>query len=189
MTDKGILSREEEAALLNKLSEGNEQAFSRLFYAYKDKLYTFLLAITKSEEIAQDLLQDVFSKIWLQRGQAPAIDHFNAYIYRMARNSAIDALRRFSKENSILSELAYLEEGIATQDPFEELKARETLLKINKAVANLPDQQRTVYLLYKEKSYKPEQIAAELNRSVSTVRNHLMQALNNLRRHLLNIFF
>lgn len=183
------MTREEEATLLIKLSKGSEQAFSRLFYAYKDKLFTFLYGITRSEEIAQDLLQDVFSRIWLHRAQATDIDNFNAYIYRMARNNAIDALRRFSKENSIISEITYLETGISSQDPFEQLKARETMRKISHAVANLPDQQRTVYLLYKEKGYKPEQIATELNRSVSTVRNHLMQALNNLRRHLLNIFF
>jgi RNA polymerase sigma-70 factor (ECF subfamily) len=189
MSEQEKLPPGEEQELLNRLCQGDENAFSRLFFAYKDKLYNFLFAITKSEEIAQDLLQDVFFKVWQNREQAARVDNFNAYIYRIARNGAIDGLRRFSKESSILGELAYLESGASTQDPFEQLKVQETLKRINDAVNKLPEQQRKVYLLHKEKGYRQDEIATEMNLSVSTVRNHLMQALTNLRRYLLLLFF
>jgi RNA polymerase sigma-70 factor (ECF subfamily) len=189
MSERGKLPQGVEQELLKRFGQGDEHAFSELFFAYKDKLYTFLFAITKSEEIAQDLLQDVFFKVWQNRQQAARADNFNAYIYRIARNGAIDGLRRFSKESSILNELAYLESGSFTQDPFERLKVQETLKRINDAVNKLPEQQRKVYLLHKEEDYRQDEIAAEMNLSVSTVRNHLMQALANLRRHLLLLFF
>ena len=69
--------------LLTAIAGGDEMAFTRLFNAYHEKLYTFILRLTQSSETAEDVLQDVFFKIWANRKLLTDIDNFNAYLFRI----------------------------------------------------------------------------------------------------------
>jgi len=177
--------KEQEAELLSRLQKGDEKAFAQLFYAYKDKLHGFVLGITRSEQLAEDLLQDVFLKIWQNRSLVTDVDNFNAYIYSIARNQVIDSLRRFARETCALDQLA--ETALfATEEhtPLNKLENKEILERIHEAIRQLPPQQQKVYILHKEKGLKIEDIAEQMNLSVSTIRNHMMHATSNLRRIL-----
>lgn len=177
--------KEQEAELLSRLQNGDEEAFAQLFYAYKDKLHGFLLGITRSEQLAEDLVQDVFLKIWQNRSSVSDVDNFNAYIYGIARNQVIDSLRRFARETYALDQLAE-STSFATEGntPLNALENKEIQEKIHEAVRQLPPQQQKVYILYKEEGLKTEDVAEQMNLSVSTIRNHMMHATSNLRRIL-----
>jgi RNA polymerase sigma-70 factor (ECF subfamily) len=100
MANRGKMNVElSENQLLDRLRVGDQRAFTALFYAYKDKLYGFLLGITRSEERAHDLVQDIFLKLWKHRENLVDIDNLDAYLYSMAKNLAFDQLRR----NGIIS--------------------------------------------------------------------------------------
>jgi RNA polymerase sigma-70 factor (family 1) len=173
-----------EADLLHRIQQGDESAFASLFYAYKDKLYGFILGITHSEARAEDILQDVFLKIWQHKTSISEITNFNAYLYRLAQNQAIDELRKFSKETCSLSAIFSLEEDLATPDPVEILINKEIKSKIEEAVNQLPPQQKKIFTLHKEQGFQHEEIAQQLNLSVSTIQNHMRLALGNLRTYL-----
>ncbi len=176
--------KEQEEELLLRLQDGDEEAFARLFYAYKDKLFGFLLGITKSDAKTKDLVQDVFLKIWQNRATISEIENFNAYIYFIAQNQAIDQFRKSSKELFSSVELLNSEEDVSTPNPANALINKETREKIDEALNQLPPQQKKIFVLHNEYGFKHHEIAEQLNLSVSTTQNHMREALRNIRAYL-----
>lgn len=171
-----------ENVLLQQIAKGDETAFAELFYSYKDKLYSFLLPMTGADA-AEDLLQEVFLKIWTKREDLSAVDNASAYIFRMAKNKALSFLKRSLQYEGILKEQGRKEDRNSI-DTSEVLKERNLKQQIYQAVEGLPPQQKKVYLLSKEEGLKLEEIAAQLDISLSTVKNHMVQAMRNLRDRL-----
>lgn len=168
--------------LIIRVVQGDEIAFGQLFRQYKNKLYSFIFHLSGSATIAEDVLQDVFLKIWRDRDQLTGIDNFNAYLYRMAQNTAINVLRRQSREALLLNEMQRLApEGVQGDEP---LAAKEVRTALQQAINDLPPQQRKVYQLGQEHGLSYEQIAGSLGISTSTVRNHMVQALKAIREYI-----
>ena len=91
-----------EKKLMQLSSKGDEQAFIKLFYLYRHRLYSFAVRITGSPELAQDMVQDVFFKLWKDRSHLDKLDNFGSFILKMARNQAINAFKRMANETVIL---------------------------------------------------------------------------------------
>ncbi len=178
------LTCERERELLNALTLDDEQAFAILFNSYKNKIYGFILGITSSKEISKDIVQDVFFKIWKMRRRACEIENFNALIYRMARNAALDHLKRASRESTVLSHLSVISKESASYDPFEDIKAAEIKEKYENSLQKLPKQQRLVYELRHLQGIEYAEIAKKLSLSVPTIRSHFRNALNSLKSNL-----
>ena len=173
----------DEQRLLQQLAKGDEQAFTQLFYAYKDKLFSFVYNLTVSQSKAEDILQDVFLKIWQRKEQMAAVENLNAYLFRMCKNTAIDHLRRLSEQTLSLSALLMADTPTpASGSPEELLFRKEMRQRLKTAVDQLPQQQKTVFLLIKEKGMKHEEVAHTLNLSLSTIQNHLFRAIQNIRQ-------
>jgi len=167
--------------LLLKIAQGDESAFKVLFHSWRDKLYFFILRITHSSEMAEDMLQDTFMKIWTNRATLPSIHHFDAYIYQMSRNQAISGMKRMAQETLILSELK------KAPEPAEEdsVAHRELNREFQAILHKLPTQQRLVYTLTHLQGLKHEEVAQQLKISSSTVKNHMTRALYTIRQQLL----
>lgn len=172
-----------ERALLQQIADGSEEAFGTLFHVWRNKLYFFILRLSDSPEVAEDVLQDVFIKLWINRATLKSVDHFSAYLYRMAQNHIINHARRMALENSILEELQKdshaTEQTILTKLAHKQLQ--ETIVA---TINNLPPQQKLVYTLARVQGFKQEEIALQLQISVSTVKNHMTQALKTIRKQL-----
>lgn len=176
--------RSDDLDLLLHIREGDEEAFTSLFYRFKDKLYSFLLGITNSETKAEDLVQDIFMKIWQERKEFPEIDNVNAYIFRMAQNYAIDQLRKKSREILFFTDILNPEEDSSNPNPADILINKEFKQLIDEAVDQLPPQQKKIFVLHRIQGIPHEKIAAMLNLSVSTTQNHMREALINMRMYL-----
>jgi RNA polymerase sigma-70 factor (family 1) len=175
------LTREKEQELLGRLLLDDEQAFASLFNSYRNKLYGFVFGITGSSEIAKDIVQDVFLKIWKTRHSAHEVENFNALVYRIAKNAAIDQLKRASRESTAVSGLRLLSDEYMSNDPFEDMKATDIQLKYERALKKLPKQQRMVYELHHVEGEEYSEIAKKLNLSVATIRSHFRNALDTLK--------
>lgn len=175
-----------EKELLIMLSKGNEQAFTTLFYNYKNKLYSFLLHFTGSSSIAEDVLQEIFLKVWKNRQMFSEIENFSAYLYKMAQNDAINGLKRQSRSHFILAKIDGSKS--ITQSNEDILAAKEVTELMQQAVNRLPAQQRRVYELSRNAGLTYDQIAEQLHISASTVRNHMVQALKTIREFLLRYY-
>ena len=92
-----LLTLYEEKQLLKKIEGGNEKAFRTLYDAYFNRLSTFTFRLCKSQTITEEIVQDIFVKLWINRAVLGHIDVPESYIFYMARNKTIDHLRKLVK--------------------------------------------------------------------------------------------
>lgn len=180
MTDAPAYNEKE---LLLRTAEGDEQAFGLLFQAYANKLGHYVHRFTRSFILTQEIVQDVFLKIWLNRAALREMDNFSAYLFVAARNHTFNALKQLAREYDKQKQWQLtLKEELNVNA--ENTGYTETAAMINKAIAALPPQQKKVFLLSREKGLTQEEIAQELQLSVTTVKKHMVLALKSLREQL-----
>ena len=170
-------------ALLQQAAQGNEAAFGALFVQWQHKLFGFILSITKNGALAEDIVQEVFLKIWLQREKLEDVSNFSGYLFTVAQRYAIDQLRRTNRESALLN---FLKPIVDQPSPSAEtdLLRKELAGELHAAIEGLPGRQKEVYYLHQQQGMKHEEIAEMLGLSVSTVQNHMFRALENLREKL-----
>ena len=173
----------DESALLSNVAKGDECAFRTLFEHYWDNIYGVAFAFTKSPVIAEEMVQDVFVKIWLHRDRLPQIKKFNDYLFIIARNHILTLLRKKVNEQPFSEHLLeyFQERG---NNPEDQFMCRETERLVQKAIELLPAQQHTIYCLSREQGLNQEEIAARLNISIHTVKSHMNKALQFIRNYL-----
>ena len=156
-----------------------EELFNELFRQHENRLYNFLLKVTKSDAQAKDILQEVFLKLWMIRNQLNEIENIKAFLYRLTENKLIDFLRAAATQQKLKQQLWRNLQATKTEQPdcMEEKEYHEI---IRRAIMQLPPQRRTIYLLSKHEGVKQKQIASALNISPNTVRNQLASAFLNI---------
>ncbi len=172
-----------EKELLLRVAGGDEQSFRQLFDAYRPKLYTYLLKLTESPETAEDLVHDVFLKLWLKKENFAEVENFSAYLYRMAHNQAITGLRRMSTETLVLAEVKYRDHNIP-EEPAYTLQRKEVQEFIQQAVQKLTPKQKEAFILSKELGLRQAEIASRMGIGVGTVKTHLQEAVKQLRAEI-----
>ncbi len=95
-----------EVMLLHQLAGGDREAFRRLYDNYRDKLYYYILRLTTSKQLAEDILQEVFIRVWMDRDKMADIRSFDAWIFTLAKYKIINGFRRLSMEHAILAEIS-----------------------------------------------------------------------------------
>ncbi len=179
-------SADTDQVLLRLIGEGDEAAFNTLFERYRNKLYSYLVRISKSKETSEEMVLDVFLKIWTAKKVLHEIDNFEAFLFRVAHNRAIDFLRTAERSKhaqaEILKQMTTLETGSAD----EKILRADTEKSIQAAVSQLSSQRREVFRLSREEYLSYDQIAERMQLSKFTVRNHLSAALQFIRSNLDN---
>jgi RNA polymerase sigma-70 factor (family 1) len=173
----------DEQLLFEQMAEGNDAAFHKIFLHYSDRIYTFILNKTKSEDIAQELTQEIFIKIWVNRNQLANVDNYAAYIFKMAAHQAYMHFRKASRDHRVANEWYHRIEQLRNTTE-EWMDAREHQDLISRAVQQLPPQRRKIYELSRMNGLSHAEIAKELNISPSTVNNQLNEALKSIRKFL-----
>jgi len=175
--------KEQEKELLLRLQNGDEEAFAELFYGFYDKLFGFILGLTHSKVIAEDITQDVFLKIWQNRTNMGDVENINALLFKIAQNKAIDCLRKSAREILTPSHLEFETQNINPQ-PLDLLIQDELKTKLSEAIKQLPPQQQKIYTLHKEQGIKQDEIATQLNLSRSTIQSHMKLAMGNIQKYM-----
>jgi RNA polymerase sigma-70 factor (family 1) len=171
--------------LIRLTALGDEKAFRLIFNHYSGKLNNYLIRITESEEIAEDIVMDTFLKIWVNRSKLYEISNFDSYLYTMVRNQAFNAIKRMAHEAQIIRELS--RDATEYQSVTEEtVFYNDCKNMVRNAMERLPPQQRLVYTLSRDEGLKYDEIALEMNLSKNTVKAHLKKAVSNLRTGLSN---
>ncbi len=169
-----------EKQLLQQLLLGNEHAFEKIYRQYSTKLYSNLFRFVKSEKDAQELLQEVFFKVWKSRLKIDVEKPFSCYLLKIAENNVYDYFRRVARDKkraahlSIISPSAYLHIE-------EMLLNKEAALLLENAIKSLPPQRQHIFRLCKieDKSYK--EVSQLLGISVSTISDHIVKATKAIR--------
>ncbi|MGV3528096.1 MAG: RNA polymerase sigma factor [Flavisolibacter sp.] len=171
---------ENERELFKLVARGDEDAFATIFHHYTRIIYPFVMGKAKSEAAAQEIVQDVFLKLWINRERLAGIEAPASYLMRIATNRTLDHLRHKAIEYKMLQSAGSTEAHFPVEN---ELSFREARKILDEAIAQMPFQRRTVYLLQQD-GYSYEEIAHYLDISAHTVRNHLALASKFLKKYL-----
>lgn len=166
------------------ISRGNESAFTEIFHRYDKRLFPFVLKMVKTEAIAEEIIQEIFIKLWVNRNKLAAIDRPDAYLLTIAFNHTLDQIKKGIKERKMLHELAGRLKNEVSYNTEDTLLLRGSIALVEQAVDQLPPQQKRVYTLSRQQGLKNEEIAKTLAISPNTVRNHLAEALRSIRFYL-----
>lgn len=178
-------SEHRENDLLQRIAAGDEAAFAGLFHTYHNRLGGFVLGWTKSAALAEEIVQDVFMKIWTQRERLSEIKQIDSYLYILARNEAFNCLRQAARER------VRRETWEHDQDAAPATEENDYTPLIEQAVAKLPTQQKKVYLMKQHHRMAYAEISRHMQISPETARKHLSAALRSItvyvRAHLHHI--
>jgi RNA polymerase sigma-70 factor (family 1) len=172
-----------EKELLIRIADGDEAAFSELFHFYTARLHLHVASLVKSAPIAEEIIQETFLRVWMNRDKLPGIEFPRAWIFSIASNICFNHLRQQLRKEKHLRVLASRAEDSQNEIPvLTELKEIKTA--IHDAVDHLSGQRRLIWLLYREQGLRQSEIASQLNISVSTVKNTIAQSLEFIRKHM-----
>lgn len=171
--------------LMQEIKAGNMMAFDALYRNYSRRLYKFSIAILKSSEEAENIVQEVFLNLWLNREKIEKGSSVKYYIFTIAYNSSISIIRKRIKESRFIEYLRTLQD--INQEPVDmQIEYNELEEKLTMIIDSLPERQKEVYLLHRIEGLKYSQIAERLNISVNTIENHISRALKTIRQKLGN---
>ncbi|WP_207509540.1 RNA polymerase sigma factor [Telluribacter humicola] len=178
-----LTALKQENEILQQVSQGSERAFATLFHYYHQRLGVHIYRITRSEELAEEIVQDVFLKIWLNRELLTDIDNFPVYLYVISKNAALNCLKKVANEKSRTIDLDLIPDAAYAPDTSEE---DYRYLLIDEAIDRLPTQQRQVYLLSRHERLPYTEVATRMSISKETVKKYLQIATESISSYTRN---
>lgn len=173
-------SQYDERTLLNQLAGGDENAFASIYNEYHASITEFVQKYVKSPELAEDLSQEVFIRIWEGRSKLLAVQSFRAYLFIAARNHTLNALKSASRKDVVVGEIVrnYQAQRSTTE---EDVLNREYLQFLHKIINRLPPRAREVFRLCREQGKSYDEVAALLGISRNSVKNHMVFSMKQLK--------
>jgi len=158
----------------------DESAYKELFITFYKPLQQFACSFVKSKELAEEIVSDVFLKIWLNRAEVNSIDNFRVYLYISIKNTALKYLLKQHKQVAISIDELDVELESLGRNPEEIMLTAEMLNRIKTAVNSLPPRCKIIFKLIKEDGLRYKEVAEILNISVKTIDNQLAIALSKI---------
>lgn len=175
----------DESRLIELIREGDPLSFEILFQKYYVRFYNFVLNLTKNAQTAEDIVQNVFMKIWINRKNLRPDQSIHNYIYVLSKHEVLNHIR----DRKVYTQVERL---VMAEQPYEAVTDQNMELKelddrIRKFIAAMPEQRRKVFLLSRYRGMGNKAIAELMGLSVRTVDRHINLALTSLRKEFLKI--
>ena len=171
----------EEGKLISLLHENSEYAFQLIYDKHRNRIYKTAIKFLKSPIIAQDVVQDVFLKLWFERKAINAEKPLEAWLFTVAKHNILNKLRKIAYEwkaiDLLTDKTPFLEN--TTENMVGEAEFKRNLAL---AISKLPEQQRSVFQLSKFEQLSYFQISQQLGISPLTVKTHLSRAVSSIKR-------
>ena len=167
--------------LLERLKTGEERAFDELYNSYREPALRFCNSILKDTEESENIIQEVFIKIWNRRETINPELNFTSYLFTIIKNRVFDHLKEMKKKEFLKEK--FWEKVLEYQAVDSEIK-EERFAKIKEAVEALSEKRKRIIKLNFEESKSYEEIATQLNISKNTVKNQLVKAKQVIRQQL-----
>lgn len=174
------ISNTEEGSLLQQVSLGDETAFTQLFHQWQPFLSTHIYRITESKALTEEIVQDVFLKIWQTRETLSEVRNFRNFLLVVSKNHALNVLQKLSREFQNRQE--WLRDNEGTEEVHDHKQAFYSLL--DDAIDKLTERQREVYLLHRHQHLTYQQIADRLGIGKESVKTHIELAVKHITRHV-----
>lgn len=176
-------SEDNEAFLILQLKQGSHKAFDKIYQMYAKRLYAYSLQFTKYPEESEEIVQDVFVKLWMNREKIRQENTLRSLLFIMAKYHIINAFR--SRVNQpVYEEYINYREEMSDNNICRHLEYQEFVAKFKKAIQTLPVTQQKVIILSRMKQFSNKEIAEKLALSEQTVKNALSVGLKKLKKEL-----
>lgn len=181
----------EEAKLISLLAQGSEYAFQRLYDRYRSRIYQTAVQYLKSPLLAQDVVQDVFMKLWFERANIKEDQCIEAWLYTVAKHNLINRLKKIAREWKAMDGIKLI---TATEVNNTSNKVQESYYHqlLQNAIRELPEQQQKVFQLARNEELTYIQIGEVMGISPLTVKTHMSRALAHIKAYFIlhgEVFF
>lgn len=153
-----------------RIAGNDEKALAELYVLYRKKLEQFSKALVRSAETAEEVVEDVFVKIWINRAELPAIENITVYLYVSVKNRSLNILSR--KAHELIAapfDFLNIEVKDTTANPYDVMVTSEMMKQMQQAIELLPPRCKMIFKLVREDGLKYKEIAEILNISVNTI--------------------
>jgi RNA polymerase sigma-70 factor (ECF subfamily) len=166
--------------LLRQIAAGDQLMFRQLYICFYKRLYHFALSMVRLKEAAEEVIEDVFVRIWQQRETAASIRNLKVYLYTAVKNSSLNYLSRKAKE-TITEPFDHIDIGYSgPANPEQQMITAEMFDKIRQAVENLPPRCKMIFQLIREDGLKYKEVSQILNISVNTIDAQMAIAVSRI---------
>ncbi len=166
------------------IANGDQKKFSQLIELTSDELLWFAIGFVKYKEIAEEIVSDVYVKIWNNRAQMESILNLKSYLFICVRNGCLSHLRKIKNENIVSIDSISEYHFMPVDRPEESDLEKETLDQIYAAIESLPSKCKLAFTLAKINGLKYKEIAEVLGITEKTVNNHLVHAVKKITEQL-----
>lgn len=166
--------------LVDRIADDDPVAYKELFLLYQPRLVHFSCTITHAKEPAEEIVSDVFLKIWLNRKSLHEIQNLHLYLYISTKNASINYVLQQKKKSFFSLDETVVELRSIYYDPEQLLITAEMLQRIRQAIQQLPPKCRLIFKLVKEDGLKYREVAELLHLSVKTIEAQMAIALRKI---------
>lgn len=170
--------------MLNLLKKGDMAAFDAIYEQYSKRLYAFVFRYLKQEADTEEIVQEVFLKLWESRKKIDVYASFDSFLFTIAYNNTITLLRKKVNEKKYLEHLINRQQFNNADALIDEIHFREINRQVKLLIDELTPRQKEIFLLSREEGLTHAEIAEKLHISVNTVKNHLVAALAFLKSNI-----
>lgn len=172
--------------LLLLIQNDDRVAFYHIYERYFRRLYGFVLKYIKRKEDAEEIVQEVFVKIWESRNKIDVYASFESFLFTIAYNSTISMLRKKANETKYIEYLKSLQDNSNSPDLIDEIHYKELNERVQTLLNKLTPRQKEIFLLSREEGLSHDEIAKKLDISVNTVKKHIANTLSFLKSRIDN---
>jgi RNA polymerase sigma-70 factor (ECF subfamily) len=169
--------------LVFRLKKGEKDALQELINLYGVKIYRFAFSYLKNKSDTEELLQDIFIKIWEKRKNLDPGQNMKPYLYKIVVNSIYDLIRKKNREK-LFAEYISHHQPKGADSSWNEIIWNEMRSNLDRLIGHMPEQRQKIFLLSREEGLKNHEIADRLNLSLRTVENQLYRAVLFLKENL-----
>jgi len=164
-----------------RVARGDKQAYRQLVLQYADRVNAYCLQFSKEPYYAEELTQEIFIKLWTYRKQLARVDHWEGYLFTVAKHTAFRFMQRVSREEHLRQELlAHFSENTAQPDS----QTEHLITVAHRAIQQLPPRRRQAFVMSRLNGMTHAEIADELGISSNTVKEHIVQATKAIKKYV-----
>ncbi len=174
--------------LIKLLKKGDMKAFDIIYKKYSRRLYGFIFRYVKQEADTEEIVQEVFIKIWKSRDKLDIYSSFESFLFTISHNATVNLLKKRATEQKYLEHVKSLQHVNETYELTDEIHYNELKQKFHGLLNELTPRQKEIFELSREEGLSHKEIAEKLGISTNTVKNHLVTTLTFLKSKLDNGF-
>jgi RNA polymerase sigma-70 factor (ECF subfamily) len=173
--------------LIKQLNNGSEKAFDQIYRIFSPRVFSFALSLLQDKQEAEEIVQDVFIKIWNKREELSLSGSFESYLLTISKNIVLNTIRKADYHRGYLKHKQNYPEPAPQLE--EEINCRELETIYQKAIEKLSPRKREIFILNQRHSFSYDEIAQKLDISVKTVRNQMDSAYTEIKQLISSLGF